>query len=431
MLIRTDRPRWGLQRRTMLRGMGAAIALPWLEAMAPPTAHAQANTDPLRRFIAFYLPNGMVMPSFTPTMTGALVELPRLLAPLASVQQHINVITGLYNQAADRDRDIPGPHARGTASFLTGARILASESNIVNGVSVDLELGCEGGGAAGLCDAGYSCAYQTNISWAGPSTPMPKLTSPRVVFDRIMDSTAGPTDQVAQRRRRSVLDAVLTDIDRVNGRLGANDRRKIDEHLTGIRELERRIDQPAVVAACVLGDRPDDVDVNAVADVTAYVRTMIDVMVLACRCDRTRVMTFMMGNGGSPRGYGFLGIDGQHHGISHRPSRVAELELIDFWEMEQFAYLLRGLAAVEDSEGIGALDNSFVYCASELSDGAIHSRDNLPVIVAGRAGGLVGPGGRHLDVGPQPVANALLTAMTSIGMEDVRFADGGVPLDLT
>jgi hypothetical protein len=326
-----------LSRRTLLRGTSAAVALPWLEAMS---ARAQ-SIDPLRRFIAFYFPNGMWMPSFTPSATGPLTTLPPILAPLANVASHINVVSGLFNAAADRDADIPGPHARGTASFLTGARILASERTIQNGVSVDqrmaqfmvargyrglssLELGCEGGGAAGLCDAGYSCAYQTNIAWVGEATPMPKQTSPRVLFDRIM-SVAQSNEPAHIRRRRSVLDAVLADIDRVTARVGVADRRKLDEHLTGIRELERRVDAPAVTM-CVEPTSPADVDVNAVADVTAYVRAMIDVMVLACRCDRTRVMTFMIGNGGSPRSYEFLGIDGQHHGISHRPSRFAELE---------------------------------------------------------------------------------------------------------
>jgi hypothetical protein len=451
MLIQTGRPRWGLTRRSALRGgLSTLIGLPFLEAMAATPARAQTSTEAPRRFIVFYMPNGMWMPSWTPATAGPLGDaLPPLLAPLAAVKDEITVVSGLHNRAVDRGDAPPGPHARGTASFLTGARITASEDAIHNGVSADqlvadhlagagfrglpsLELGCEGGGARGTCDAGYSCAYQVNIAWAGAEAPMPKETNPRALFDRLFSGVDTRPAEVRARERaqkRSVLDAVKDDAARLLARLGARDRVKVEEHLSGIRALERRLDD-VDAPVCDAGPAVDDVDVNAPVDVTAYVRSMLDLMVMAVRCDRSRVMTFMIGNGGSPRAYNFIGVDGQHHGISHRTARSAELEQIDLWEMQQLAYLLERLREVDDGDGSGALDNSFVYAASELSDGNVHSPDDLPVIVAGRAGGLVGAGGRHVVVEPQPVANLLLTALQSTGMTTTRFANSTGPLDL-
>lgn len=461
MLIRRERPTWALTRRAALRGgLSTLIGLPLLEAMAPSVARAQAQgAPPLARLIVFYAPNGMWMPSWTPsTPSGASgplpAVLPPILAPLDDVRQHLTVVSGLHNQAVDRGSDPAGPHARGTASFLTGAHITASEDAIENGVSVDqlvaeklrqqgfrglasLELGAEGGGARGTCDAGYSCAYQVNISWAGPQSPVAKETNPRAVFDRLfgagVDTRPAAVREQERRRKKSILDAVKDDAARLNARLGARDRQKIEEHLTGIRELERRLDDDGAArcdTAAFLPEGAPVVDVNAPVDVTAYVQSLLDLMVIACRCDRTRVMTFMIGNGGSPRAYPFLGIEGQHHGISHRPRLSASLEQIDIWEMQQLAHLLRGLASVDDGDGKTALDTSFVYAASELSDGNIHSRDNLPIVVAGRANGVVGPGDRHLVVEPQPVANLLLTAMNSMGLDETSFADSTGPLDL-
>lgn len=452
MLIRLDRPRWGLTRRAALRGgLSTFIGLPLLEAMAPAQARAQtAGVPPLRRFIVFYTPNGMLMPSFTPANVGDLGALPPILAPLEGVKQHINVISGLFNAAADRGDDPAGPHARGTASFLTGAHILASETTLQNGVSCDqlvadhvrsqgfrglasLELGCEGGGTREACDANYSCAYQVNISWRSAQAPMAKETNPRSLFDRLFSvvDNGNSVERARQRRRKqSILDAVTDDAARVSLRLSAHDRQKIEEHLTGIRELERRLDDVGADATCEFGAAPDDVDVNAVADVTGHVRSMIDLMVLACRCDRTRVMTFMLGNGGSPRDFSFIGVEGQHHGISHRSALASSLERIDIWEMEQFSYFVDQLSRVDDGDGVTALDSSFVYCGSELSDGNRHTRDNLPVVIAGRAGGAVAPTNRHVVHSPRPVSDLLLAGMQSMGMSSTSFADSTGPLPL-
>lgn len=381
--------------------------------------------------------------------SSALTTLPPILAPLEGVKSLITVVSGLHNEAVDRGDDPPGPHARGTASFLTGARVLASETTLRNGVSCDqlmadhvvdagfrglpsLELGCEGGGTRATCDANYSCAYQVNIAWRGPQAPMPKETDPRALFDRLFTVDGRtPVERARDRRRqKSILDAVSADATRLSRSLSTHDRQKIEEHLTGIRALERRLEDDGVSASCDAGAAPGSVDVNAPVDVTAYVRAMIDLLVLSVRCDRSRVMTFMLGNGGSPRDYNFIGVNGQHHGISHRPARSAELEQIDIWEMQQFAHLIASLRDVDDGDGVSALDNSFVYGASELSDGNGHTRDNLPIVVAGRAGGVVADGGRHLQFTPRPVADVLLTAMHSLGLPSTSFANSTAPLPL-
>ncbi len=442
-LIRTDRPRWGLSRRTLLRsGLSTLIGLPVLEAMAPAIARAQANgDDPPRRFFAFYLPNGMHMPSFTPTTVGALGTLPLILEPLEPVKQHVTVVSGLENRAAFPGDDGPGDHARGTGTFLSVARLLKSDVDIQNGISVDqaiaghlrsrgysglssLELGCESGGSTGNCDSGYSCAYVVNVAWAGAQSPLPKETNPRAVFDRLfagLDPLASAVEREKQRRyRQSILDVVKGDSARLNARLGAKDRLKLDEHLTGIRELERQIEGEPLTS-CSPGERPVGVDV----DVTAYVRSMLDLVVASFTCDRTRVASFMLGNGGSNRNFSFIGVNGAHHEISHHqgdPAKFAQLEQIDRWEMEQLAYVVERLSHVDDGNGQTALDTSMVFCAAEIEDGNTHNHRNLPVVVAGRAGGCI-TSGRHVRADGRSIADLFLTGMQSCGMTSTSFAD--------
>ena len=448
MLIRTDRPRWGLSRRTLLRsGLTTLIGLPVLEAMAPSIARAQANgADPLRRFFAFYLPNGMHMPSFTPSTEGPLGALPLILQPLDSVKQHLTIVSGLENRAAFSGGDGPGDHARGTGTFLSVARLLKSDVDIRNGISVDqviaghqrsrgftglssLELGCEGGGSTGNCDSGYSCAYSVNVAWAGATSPLPKETNPRAVFDRLFagqDPQGSTAERDKQRRyRQSVLDVVKGDAARLSARLGTKDRQKLDEHLTGIRELERQLEAEPTTT-CTPGDRPS----GASGDPTAYVRQMLDLVVASFTCDRTRVATFMIGNGGSNRNFSFIGVNGAHHEISHHqsdPAKFRQLEQINRWEMEQLAYFIGRLENVDDGGGTTALDNSMIFCACEIEDGNTHNHRNLPVVVAGRAGGRI-DSGRHVRAAGRSVADLFLTGMQSCGMTSTSFADSSGPL---
>ena len=449
MLLQTGNPRFALSRRAMLRGLGTLVALPVLEAMAPSIARAQTQT-PTRRFLSFYVPNGMHMAAFTPSTEGALAaaNLPRILQPLAPHLAHVTVVSGLENRAAFAGEDGAGDHARGTGTFLTCTRLLKSDTTIRNATSLDqvlashlrgqgysglasLETGIDGGGSTGNCDSGYSCAYSVNIAWAGVSQPLPKETNPRAVFDRLFAGLdpAEASAEAQQRRRRklSVLDAVRADATRLEQKLGAKDKQTLDEYMTGVRELERRTESEAVVA-CTLPERPAGPGANP----TEHVRTMLDVIAAGYACDRVRVATFMLGNGGSGRNYSFIGQNTAHHEASHHqgdPTRHAQLTEIARWEMEQLAYLAGRLAAINEGNGKTALDDTLVVCGSEIEDGNTHSHSNLPVVVVGHGGG-VAPGGRHVrHPRGTPIANLFSTVLSSFGAP-TTFADSTGVLSL-
>jgi hypothetical protein len=420
-----------------------------LEAMAPSMARAQASQIPLRRFLAFYVPNGMHMANFTPGAEGALGTLPTILSPLESVKEHITVVSGLACDAGFANGDGAGDHARGTGTFLTCARLLKSDTNIRNAISVDqvmashlraqgfggfasLEVGGEGGGSSGNCDSGYSCAYSRNIAWAGPQSPLGKETNPRALFDRLFGSDQGGAEEAAaaakrRRRQQSILDVVKGDAATLDAKLGQNDRRKLDEYMTGVRELERRLDSEPVLS-CTIPGAPS----ASTANPTAYIRALLDTIVTAVACDRARVVTFMLGNGGSGRNYSFIGQNTAHHEASHHQgdaNRHAQLTAIGRWEVEQLAYLVQRLKDVQEGAGT-ALDSTMVVMGSEIEDGNSHNHANLPVVVAGHAGGAVA-GGRHIRVPNRtPIANLYSTALGSLGA-GTSFADSTGTLALS
>ena len=326
-----------LDRRQILRGAGVAIALPFLESLAPRAALAQGGA-PTKRFVAFYVPNGIHMRAWTPRGEGADWETTPILAPLEPMKSAVNVLTGFRNRPARPDG--PGDHAAGTGSFLTAAHCFKTEgANINNGVSIDqaianavgqshrfpsLALGSEGGGNAGGCDSGYSCAYVRNISWTSETTPAAKETNVQTVFNRLFggDDAGLTRAQVARRKlyRKSILDFVLTDAERLKPKLGRTDNRKLDEYLTSVRELERQI-EITDAQRCDAGPAPGRPD-----GVRAHVRQMLDLVVLALQCDLTPVVTYMLGNGGSNRPFPWFFIcDGDHLFLHHQdnPARRA------------------------------------------------------------------------------------------------------------
>ena len=434
---------FSLSRRALLRGMGAAVALPFLEAMtSSKAARAQAASSAgPRRLFFFYVPCGINMSTFTPSSEGADFAFPSMLASLADVRDSLLVLSGAKNTAATDLGDGGGDHARGTGAFLTAVHPLKSETRVQNAPSADqlaaqalkgktrlssLELGCESGSGVGACDTGYSCAYSHNIAWASPTVPMPKEVNPRAVFDRLFaGAEAGLSDgqKIARRRRRkSVLDFVMGDTQRLQKQLGSTDARKLDEYLTGIREVERSIDT-AQPAQCAFPGRPD----GPSADTPTYVKQMMDLSLLAMQCDLVRVTTFMMGNGGSNRPYGFLGHPGGHHEYSHHqndPDKLQALNDIGRFEVSQLAYLLGKMAAVQESDGT-LLDNSLVFFSSEIEDGNTHSHENLPVLLAGKGGGLVSSG-RHVKLADgTEIGDVLLTMLRSVGVDAASFGDYG------
>jgi len=427
---------WQLSRRTVLRGAGAALALPFLEQMLP--SIARADTQPPKRFLAWYVPCGIYMELFTPTTQGAGYALTPILQPLAAHKSDILILTNLANRPARPDG--AGDHASGTGAFITAAHPYKTQgSDISNGISIDqvianqvgqatrfpsLQLGTQGGGTVGDCDSGYSCAYANNISWSGPSTPLAKEVNPQSLFDRLVGDIQ-QSEAAAQKRRlyqQSILDVVKEDSNRLQGKLGRTDQRKLDEYFTSVREVERRVQQQP--PSCPVGTRP-----NLPTDIRDRATLMLDLMVLAFQCDLTRVASFMLENAGSNYAFTFLGLSGGHHSYSHHGTDQANydaLQAIDTWEMQQLAYLLDRMLSVQEPNGT-LLDNSVIFLSSEISDGDRHNHDHMPVIVAGRAGGAISPG-RHVMFDSEiPVANLFVSLAQVCGASVSTFGDSTGP----
>jgi hypothetical protein len=457
-------PSTPLSRRTMLRGAGALIALPWLEAMAPRRARAESSTTP-RRVLYYFIPNGAYMPSFTPSTSGSGFSLSPQLAPLAGLEHKISVLTNLDNHPG-RGQTVGDAHFRGTGSFLTAQEITATVVANVGGPSVDqvaalsagvgdrtafrsLQLGTEPGGT-GAASFGFSFAYVSNISWRDATTPLAKEGSPARVFERLFSGygtsvAISPAEAEARRRRKlSVLDFVADDATALRQRLGAHDRQKMDQYLTAVRDLEQRIQATPSELTCTVPSPPIDLPYPDRID------QMIDVMILAFQCDLTRIITFMQKNAGagdpnydwvtyeSPvPGQGPLRVDFGKHNVSHQlgdnPSdpRASHwplmYEAIGRWEFERFRRLLDGLDAIDEGDGT-ALDHALIICANEYSTGWDHNHENIPVVVAGAAPGLVTPGQHVVFPRGTPLSNLHLTALHSLGLSTPSFGDSTGPL---
>ncbi len=436
----------GLRRRGFLIGAGASLALPWLEGLAPAMAQGVGPA----RFLGFFVPNGFNMARFWPAAAGPL-NAPALegtsLASLAPHAAQLLVINGLDNHAGAAQGDGPGDHARGTSTFLTCVHPLKHASNIQIGPSVDqllarhyegqtrfasLEVGCEGGGNANACDSGYSCAYSRNVAWRDATTPLPKETNPRLLFQRLfggVDPNATPEARALRlRRRTSVLDFVRADARALDARLGTADRRRMDAYMTGVRDIETRL-IAAEEEEMVCGPRMEQPRA-APQDRAAYARLMLDILVEALRCDLTRVGTFMFGNGGSNRAHTEIGVREGHHELSHHQSdaaRLVTLADIDAWEVGVLAHLLQRMQET-DMGGATLLDETTVYFSSEIEDGNSHAHYDLPVVLAGRAAGLAT--GRYVNLrgqqrNNQPVANLFMRVLADAGSPVQSFGDDG------
>jgi len=433
-----------LSRRLFLGGAGAVLTLPLFESVLAKNVNAAPND--IRRILAFYVPDGVHMPNFTPVEQGNQYALTPILTPLAAIRQKVLVLTGLDNEPARPDG--PGDHAAGTAGFLTCRHVVKTEgSNIKNGISMDqvaaaqmggatripsLQIGIDGGSGAGDCDSGYSCAYARNISWASETQPLPKTVNPQVVWDILFggfDPKATAEEQARQKTyHTSVLDYVLGEANSLSGKLGTTDKRKLDEYMTGVSELEKKIQKTGTSQLCTAIDRPP-----AELPYPEHVKMMLDLITLAVQCDSTRVVTFMLGNAGSNRSYPFLYTNGQpisqgHHEISHHQNiqeNFDKLTEIGRWEIEQFAYLLGKLDAIDEGNGITALDTSAVFFSSEIEDGNAHRHTNLPVLVGGSLGGSIKTGQHIVLPDKTPLANLFTSMLKGIGAPVDTFGDNG------
>ena len=450
MLVQALMGNGQIPRRTFLRGLGTAMALPWLEAMAPTrlTAAAGGGSSPLR--MAFvYVPNGVNMADWTPQAEGADVELPFILNPLKPYQSDFQILSGLAHRTADANGDGPGDHARASASFLTGVQARKTAAvDIRAGVSVDqiaagkignltrfpsLELSCDKGQQAGACDSGYSCAYQFNLAWKSPTTPLPPEVDPRLVFERLFASgNPGETKESRARRRQtqqSILDFVLEDARQLSGRLGATDRRKLDEYMTSVREIEQRIERSENFAeANPSYPKPEGIP----SDYAQHIRLMFDIMALAFQTDSTRVATFIMAHDGSNRSYPAIGVPDGHHDLSHHggnKSKKEKIARINQFHMQQFAAFLERLKSIREGERT-LLDNSMIVYGSGISDGDAHAHNDLPVILAGRGAGTLTPG-RHVRFPKDtPMTNLYLSMLDRMGAKEQRFGDSTGKLTL-
>ena len=436
-----------LSRRTMLRGLGVSLALPLLESMgtsrlfAGEAAAAPAATPVRMAFM--YVPNGIHMQTWTPAAEGAGYELPWTLEPLQPFKDSFNLLTGLTQQKACANGDGPGDHARALATFLTGTQARKTNgADIRAGVSVDqlaamelakhtrfasLELGCDPAAMAGNCDSGYSCAYSSNIAWKSESQPVPKEVDPKLVFERLFTSgRPGETEAARQRRvkyNQSVLDFVTDDARKLHAQLGGSDRRKLDEYLTAVRELELRIAKSGQQddLAALQSKKPAGIP----SKFSEHVRLLGDLMVLAFQTDTTRVSTLVFANEGSNRNYTEIGINSGHHELSHHESKEEKLEQlrkINRFHIEQLAYILGRMKEVREGEGT-LLDNTVLVYGSGIGDGNRHNHDDLPLLMAGRAGGTIDTG-RHIKYeNGTPMTNLFLSLLDSVGAKVESLGD--------
>lgn len=426
------------------------MALPMLDAMVPlgraSTPASGAGALP-KRMAFVYVPNGANMDDWTPKADGSNFELPYILDPLKPHQRDFMVMTGLTQDKARPNGDGAGDHARASASFLTGCQARKTQgADIRVGISVDqavaqkignktrfasLELGCDRAQLSGNCDSGYSCAYSFNVSWRNESTPMPPETDPRLVFERLFSGPSKNESKEARARRKtyhqSILDYVMEDAKKLQSNLGGTDRRKLDEYLTAVRELEQRIEKSEMaVQALPDQERPTGIP----REYEKHIRLMYDLMVLAFQTDTTRVSTFVVAHDGSNRPYPFIGVSDGHHDLSHHgnsPEKKQQIAKINRFHIEQFAYFMERMKSVREGSGT-LLDQSMIVYGSGIGDGNRHNHDDLPVLLAGRGGGLFQTG-RHVRYSTNtPLNNLFLSMMDNMGVQASRLGDSTGPL---
>ncbi len=436
-------------RRTFLRGLGATLALPAFESLRPVTALAAATgATPLAttatgaplRMAFVYFPNGAIQPNWWPQGEGADFKFARTMQPLESLRHEIQVMGGLDHVNATPGPDGAGDHARASGTFLTGVRVRKTAgSDILAGVSIDqlvarqvghvtrfpsLELTCDAVRKSGNCDSGYSCAYQYNLGWSSPTTPVAPEPNPRFLFERMFGAgTHGERAKSLALRReqqRSILDFVLDDAKALQKQLTDRDRDKLDQYLTHMRDIEKRIE-----SAERFPNTPDpqlDTPTGIPGSYQEHIALMFDMMALAFQTDSTRVATFLLANEGSNRAFPEIEIPEGHHYLTHHQNKqdmIAKVAEIDAWYMTQFGKFLTKLEQTKDIDGQSILHNSMIVYGSGNSDGNRHTHVNLPIVMAGSGGGTVTPG-RYAKFGGVPMSNLLLSMADRMGASGIE-----------
>ena len=432
-----------LPRRTFLRGAGASVALPLLDAMVPSmTAQAKTAAAGVRRLGFVYIPMGSNVSMWTPRSENDLSELSPSLSPLESVKDQLTVITNLELKNA-----YPGTHATSNAAFLSAAKAKWTESTDYHlGVTVDqvaakqigqetqlpsLEMAMDLLKTVGQCDNGFACVYQNNLSWSSPTTPLPAEAHPRIVFERLFGEGGTSAERrAALRRKASLLDFVNDDISRLQGKLGGADRVKVGEYLDTVREVERRIQRAEADTA---DSRLPDLDrpVGVPVEYADHAKLMFDLQVLALQGDVTRVISFQLARETSNRTYPEAGVPDPHHPTSHhgnRPEKLAKIAKINRFHVSLFAYFLERLKAAREGDGT-LLDHSLYLYGSGMGNPNVHDHTNLPILVAGGAAGRM-KGGRHIRYNePAPLANLHLTMLDKVGVRLDSFQDSRGKID--
>ena len=434
-----------MERRTLLRGIGTALALPLLDAMIPAFSRAALTKTPCRSAF-LYVPNGIIMDQWLPSaaMTGApgavaIPEaLPRVSKALLPFRNDVMLLSGLTQNGGRALGDGPGDHGRAGANYLTCVHPKKTNGkDLQAGVSVDqiaarrlegktrfssLELGCEEGVQGGSCDNGYSCAYSNSISWRTPSAPNPAEIRPRAVFERLFAEQDSPREA---RYQKSILDVVTGDAQRLSSSLGGADKRKLDEYLASVRDVEKRIESAEKSSARTTKPSMAAPPSSIPAEFAEHARIMFDLMTLAFQTDATRVVTVLLALEQSPRAYPEIGIPEAHHGLTHHQGDAEKIEKvtqINAFHMKQLAYALEKLRSTPDGDGT-LLDHVMLTYGSGFSDGNAHDHANLPVVLAGRGCGTVRPGRLVRYPKETPMANLFVAMLDRMGVPVESLGD--------
>jgi len=429
-----------LPRRTFLKGIGAAISLPFLDAMVPALAQGQAKKPPLRMAVV-YMPNGMEMRHWNPAYEGPLGDLPQTLQPLESARRDVLMLSNLtHAQGRGWPGEGGGAHGRCCPTYLTGVHPKKTLTDIRSAVSFDqivaseiggqtrfpsLELGMEEPRQAGSCDSGYSCAYTNNLAWRSATQPMPPVANPRALFERLFGNGAQYTTEERIQRsalRRSILDFVADDTRQLQGALGPADRTKLDEYLTLVRDIERQLERSE---SDVRMEPPIPRPYGIPDDFATHFKLMTDFITVAFQADLTRVITFLSDREQSNRTYREIGISEGHHELSHHryiSELMDKVSRINRYHTEEFAKWIGRLRGVQDGDGT-LLDNSMIVYGSGLADGNNHILSDLPTLIVGRAGGRIKSGRRIVYRRETPMCNLWLTMMEKMGVRMEQFGD--------